>query len=37
MKDKLRENSKTEMVVTKIDFNIAIPDGIFTERNLIQK
>jgi hypothetical protein len=30
----LRENSKTEMIITKIDFDIAIPDGIFTERNL---
>jgi len=37
MEDKLRENSKTEMIITKIDFDIAIPDRIFTERNLMGK
>ena len=37
MVDKLRENSKTEMIITSIDFDIEIPAGTFTERNLMRK
>ncbi|MCP4149603.1 MAG: outer membrane lipoprotein-sorting protein [bacterium] len=35
--DKLRKNSKTEMIVKKIDFNIDIPDETFSERRLMKK
>jgi outer membrane lipoprotein-sorting protein len=34
MKDLLRKNSSTKMIVTKIDFDIDIPRGTFSERNL---
>jgi len=37
MEDKLRKNSKTEMVIKKIDFDIAIPPGTFSERRLLKK
>ena len=37
MEDKLRKDSKTEMIVKKIDFDIDIPKGHFTERNLLRK
>ncbi len=37
MEDKLRKNSKTEMVVKNIQFDAAIPEGTFTERNLMRK
>ena len=37
LEDKLRAKSKTEMVVTRIDFDIQIPSGIFSERNLMKK
>ena len=37
MEDKLRKNSKTEMRVTDIQFDIQIPDGTFSERNLQKK
>jgi outer membrane lipoprotein-sorting protein len=35
--DKLREKSQTEMVIRKIDFDVPIPAGTFTERNLMKK
>ncbi len=34
MEDKLRKNSSTTMVIKKIDFDIKLPKGIFSERNL---
>ncbi len=37
MEDKLRKNSKTEMMITRIEFDIPIPSGTFTERNLMHK
>jgi len=37
MEDKLRKNSKTEMKVTAIEFDIQIPEGTFSERNLQKK
>lgn len=37
MTDQLRKNSKTEMVITAIDFDIKIPDGTFSERRLLKK
>ncbi|UCH94123.1 MAG: outer membrane lipoprotein-sorting protein [Candidatus Aminicenantes bacterium] len=37
MEDKLRENSKTEMVIKKIDFDIPIPPDTFNERRLTKK
>jgi len=37
MEDKLRKNSKTEMVLKKIDFDISISPNIFSERNLMRK
>jgi outer membrane lipoprotein-sorting protein len=37
MEDKLRKNSKTEMRVTDIQFDIQIPEGTFSERNLQKK
>jgi outer membrane lipoprotein-sorting protein len=37
MEDKLRKNSKTEMVIKKINFDIPIPDETFSERQLMKK
>ena len=37
MEDKLRENSKTEMVIKNIRFDAPIPEGTFTERNLMRR
>jgi outer membrane lipoprotein-sorting protein len=37
MEDKLRNTSKTEMIVRKIDFDIEIPQGMFSERQLLKK
>ena len=37
MEDKLRKNSKTEMVVKNIQFDAPIPEGTFTERNLMRR
>jgi len=37
MEDKLRKNSKTEMMIKSIEFDIPIPSGTFTERNLMHK
>lgn len=37
MEDKLRENSKTEMVIKTIQFDAIIPKGTFTERNLMRR
>jgi outer membrane lipoprotein-sorting protein len=37
LEDKLRNNSKTEMVLTKIEFDIAIPEETFSERQLMKK
>jgi outer membrane lipoprotein-sorting protein len=37
MEDKLRENSKTEMIIKKIDFDISIPGDTFSERRLMKK
>ena len=37
MENKLRKNSKTEMMITRIEFDIPIPSGTFTERNLMRK
>ena len=37
LQDKLRENSKTELVITKIQFDISIADEMFTERQLMKK
>jgi hypothetical protein len=37
MEDKLRENSKTEMVIKTIQFDAIIPQGTFTERNLMRR
>jgi outer membrane lipoprotein-sorting protein len=37
MTDKLRQNSKTEVVLKKIDFDPPIPPGTFSERHLLQK
>ena len=37
IEDKLRRNSKTEMIFKKIDFDAKIPAGIFTDRNLMKK
>jgi outer membrane lipoprotein-sorting protein len=34
MEDKLRKNSSTVMVLTKIEFDLKLPEGIFTDRNL---
>lgn len=34
MVDKLRKNSSTTMVIKKIDFDIKLPKGVFSERNL---
>ncbi len=35
--DKLRKNTKTEMMVTKIQFDIDIPEETFSERRLLKK
>jgi len=37
MEDKLRKNSKTEMVIKTIQFDATIPEGTFTERNLMRR
>jgi outer membrane lipoprotein-sorting protein len=37
MEDKLRQNSKTEMIVKNIQFDAPIPEGTFTERNLMRR
>jgi outer membrane lipoprotein-sorting protein len=37
MEDKLRKNSKTEMVIKTIQFDVSIPEGTFTERNLMRR
>lgn len=37
LEDKLREDSRTEMVITRIDFDVAIPFETFSERNLLKK
>jgi outer membrane lipoprotein-sorting protein len=37
MEDKLRKNSKTEMVIKTIQFDASIPEGTFTERNLMRR
>ncbi|MCK5056985.1 MAG: outer membrane lipoprotein-sorting protein, partial [Candidatus Aminicenantes bacterium] len=37
MIDKLRKNSSTEMIIKKIDFDITIPPGTFSERRLMKK
>lgn len=37
MEDRLRKNSRTEMVIKKIDFEISIPAGTFSERRLMKK
>lgn len=37
MEDKLRKNSKTEMIIKKIEFDFPMPPGTFTERNLMRK
>jgi len=34
MQDKLKKNSRTEFIVTEIDFDVNIPESIFTRRNL---
>jgi outer membrane lipoprotein-sorting protein len=37
MEDKLRKNSKTEMEIKNIQFDALIPEGTFTERNLMRR
>jgi outer membrane lipoprotein-sorting protein len=37
MEDKLRKNSKTEMIIKHIEFDIIIPQETFTERNLMRR
>lgn len=37
MEDKLREDSKTEMLIKTIQFDMPIPEGTFTERNLMRR
>jgi len=37
MADKLRGNTRTEMIIRKIEFDIAIPPDTFSERNLLKK
>lgn len=37
MEDKLRKDSKTEVVFKKIEFDVAIPEGTFSERRLMKK
>ncbi len=36
MEDKLRKNSSTRIIVEKIEFNIAIPEDMFSERALLK-
>ncbi len=36
MEDKLRQDTKTEMIVSEIEFDLDIPDEIFSERNLMR-
>ena len=36
MEDKLRKNSSTTMILKKIEFDITIPKGTFSERNLLK-
>lgn len=37
LEDKLRKNSRTEMIITRIDFDVQIPSETFTERRLMKK
>jgi outer membrane lipoprotein-sorting protein len=37
MEDKLRQNSRTEMVIKKIEFDVSIPEETFSERRLLKK
>lgn len=37
LEDKLRKNSKTEIIFKRITFDIPVPEGIFEERNLRKK
>lgn len=37
MTDKLRQHSQTEMIITKIEFDVAIADELFSERQLMKK
>ncbi|MCP4217587.1 MAG: outer membrane lipoprotein-sorting protein [bacterium] len=37
MVDKLRKNSSTIMVIKKLEFDAEIPEGMFTERQLLKK
>jgi len=37
LEDKLRKNSKTQMVVKKIEFDIPIPEETFSERRLLKR
>lgn len=37
LEDKLRKNTKTEIVMKKIDFDVDIPEGTFSERRLLKK
>lgn len=37
LEDRLRADSKTEMKITRIDFDVAIPAETFSERNLLKK
>lgn len=37
MEDKLRQDSKTEIVFKKIEFDIVIPGDTFSERQLMKK
>ena len=37
MEDKLRKNSSTQMILKKIDFDVTIPPGTFSERRLMKK
>jgi len=34
MRDLLRKNSKTEMIISKVEFDLKIPEEIFTQRSL---
>ena len=37
MKDMLRKDTKTELIISDIGFDLDIPDSTFTERNLLRK
>lgn len=37
LEDKLRKNTKTEIVMKKIEFDVDIPEGTFSERRLMKK